>query len=87
MNAFLGEESILPTNGMRACTAVIIELRYRERTEGQPKYRGDIEFCTAEEWHRELFHLYEDIKNPETGTLPTRLPRLFQFAECFKEKS
>lgn len=31
LNALLGETNILPTNGMRACTASVIELSWNER--------------------------------------------------------
>jgi len=31
LNSLLGEVDVLPTNGMRACTAVLIELSYEER--------------------------------------------------------
>lgn len=54
---------------MRACTAVIIELRYRPQVEGQSRYLGQIEFLEPDEWHKELRHLYEDCKNPETGKI------------------
>ncbi len=33
LNALLGEQAILPTSGMRACTASIIEMRYSSRVD------------------------------------------------------
>eukprot|EP01122_Echinamoeba_exundans_P016614 TRINITY_DN8479_c0_g1_i1.p1 TRINITY_DN8479_c0_g1~~TRINITY_DN8479_c0_g1_i1.p1 ORF type:complete len:1374 (+),score=380.54 TRINITY_DN8479_c0_g1_i1:97-4218(+) len=69
LNAVLGEEDILPTNGMRACTASIIEMRYNPLAEsGRSKpYIGEIEFVTVAEWAAELQALYTDCISPETG--------------------
>ncbi len=67
LNAILGEESILPTNGMRACTAVIIEMRYLKATDAH-KYVGEVEFLTREEWNKELDILISDMK-AEDGRL------------------
>jgi hypothetical protein len=74
LNAVLGEEDILPTNGMRACTASIIEMRYNTLFEsGQSKpYIGEIEFVTVEEWSAELQALYTDCISPETGKFLVR---------------
>jgi len=45
LNALIGERNALPTNGMRACTAVLAELSYDEDQEG---YYGEVEFLTPE---------------------------------------
>ena len=39
----IGERNALPTNGMRACTAVLAELSYAEDVNG---YYGEVEFMT-----------------------------------------
>ena len=38
LNALLGETCVLPTNGMRACTASIIELSFNMREVKIPTY-------------------------------------------------
>mmetsp|Transcript_23449 Transcript_23449/g.59853 ORF Transcript_23449/g.59853 Transcript_23449/m.59853 type:complete len:1022 (+) Transcript_23449:36-3101(+) len=62
LNALLSESSVLPTNGMRACTACLIEMAFDER-EGsdEPRYRGEVEFLTVAEWHKELDDLLDDL--------------------------
>jgi hypothetical protein len=63
LNALLGETNVLPTNGMRACTACLINLAFDD-TEGRkdaPNYRGEVGFLTQAEWARELDDLLDDI--------------------------
>jgi len=67
LNAMLGEASILPTNGMRACTACLIEMRYEDSDPVRtPEYRAEIEFLTKEEWDKELSDLLDDL-TPNDG--------------------
>ena len=73
LNGLLGEESVLPTNGMRACTAVIIEIRFNiqfnpnleEDKKTNAKYIGHIEFLEKEEWEKELNLLFSDLKGED----------------------
>lgn len=44
LNALLGEEKVVPTNGMRACTAAIIELE--AQPQGQEGYSGTVDFVS-----------------------------------------
>ena len=62
LNALLDETRVLPTNGMRACTASLIEMRH-EATEPatQPLYRGEVEFLSRAEWEKELPDLLDDL--------------------------
>jgi energy-coupling factor transporter ATP-binding protein EcfA2 len=53
LNALLGETNVLPTNGMRACTAAIIEMQYNKEEEGKP-YLGEVEFVSKEDWDDEF---------------------------------
>lgn len=53
LNALLGETNVLPTNGMRACTAAIIEMQYNKEEEGKP-YLGEVEFVSKEDWDEEF---------------------------------
>ena len=64
LNALIGESAVLPTNGMRACTAVIIELSYNHDERG-PQYTGEVEFVSQEEWDRELEDLLGDLTTQE----------------------
>ncbi|KAL6715664.1 hypothetical protein ACLMJK_006625 [Lecanora helva] len=58
INAMLDEERLVPTNCMRACTAVVTELSYNY--EKNP-YRAQIEFITSAEWEKELKTLFQDL--------------------------
>lgn len=51
INALLDEETLLPTNCMRACTATITEIAYNT---GPSKYRAVIEFLSRDDWEDEL---------------------------------
>ncbi|KAL8652063.1 MAG: hypothetical protein Q9226_004426 [Calogaya cf. arnoldii] len=62
INAMLEEERLVPTNCMRACTAVVTEISYNY--EEQP-YCAEIEFITAEEWAKELKVLFNDLLDGE----------------------
>ncbi|KAK8140534.1 hypothetical protein PG984_000600 [Apiospora sp. TS-2023a] len=61
INALLGEERLLPTNGMRACTAAVTEITWNDSDKSEELYRAEIEFITLEEWQKELEHLYSDL--------------------------
>ena len=41
LNALLDETAVLPTNGMRACTASLIEMRHEVAADTDPLYRGE----------------------------------------------
>lgn len=61
INALLDEEKVVPTNCMRACTAVVTEISYNYDTDD--KYRAEIEFITKKDWEDELTILFDDILN------------------------
>lgn len=50
---------VVPTNCMRACTAVVTEISYNKADE-QP-YRAQIEFVGLDEWKLELETLFRDL--------------------------
>ncbi|RHZ70209.1 hypothetical protein CDV55_107798 [Aspergillus turcosus] len=58
INAMLDEERLVPTNCMRACTAVVTEISYN--TTDDP-YRAEIEFITRDDWEKELRVLFNDL--------------------------
>ncbi|KAL8700510.1 MAG: hypothetical protein Q9201_005409 [Fulgogasparrea decipioides] len=58
INAMLDEERLVPTNCMRACTAVVTEISWND--EEQP-YRAEIEFITLDDWRKELEILFNDL--------------------------
>lgn len=58
INALLEEERLVPTNCMRACTAVVTEISYNY---SEDPYRAEVEFITAQDWEKELRTLFEDL--------------------------
>lgn len=58
INAVLGETQLVPTNCMRACTAVVTEISWNE---SPTNYRAKIEFVSRREWQDELQLLLGDI--------------------------
>ncbi|TQN71730.1 Nuclear GTPase SLIP-GC [Colletotrichum shisoi] len=61
INAVLDEERVVPTNCMRACTAVITEISWNTNEDSAKKYRAEIEFITQAEWTTEVIALHRDI--------------------------
>ncbi|KAF2757867.1 hypothetical protein EJ05DRAFT_368999 [Pseudovirgaria hyperparasitica] len=61
INAMLDEERLVPTNCMRACTAVVTELSWNDDDDENKKYRAAIEFIKPEDWERELKVLFNDL--------------------------
>ncbi|PCG92705.1 Hypothetical protein PENO1_087350 [Penicillium occitanis (nom. inval.)] len=58
INAMLDEERLVPTNCMRACTAVVTEISYNYE---EIPYRAEIEFVTEKDWEKELQVLFSDL--------------------------
>ncbi|KAL8899294.1 MAG: hypothetical protein Q9207_006271 [Kuettlingeria erythrocarpa] len=58
INAMLDEERLVPTNCMRACTAVVTEISYNLE---EIPYCAEIEFITLEDWRKELKILFQDL--------------------------
>lgn len=46
LNALLEEQDILPTNGMRACTACVVEVSHSPLRH----YQGTVEFMKPQQW-------------------------------------
>ncbi|XP_010226318.1 PREDICTED: uncharacterized protein LOC104580508, partial [Tinamus guttatus] len=69
-SSLLGEEAVLPTSAMRACTAAVVEIS--RAAEGSP-YEADVEFLSREEWFSELEALLKDMKD-KSGKLKKRCP-------------
>ncbi|KAK3723591.1 hypothetical protein LTR37_001843 [Vermiconidia calcicola] len=61
INAMLDEERLVPTNCMRACTAVVTELSYNDSKSEASRYRAEIEFIQPEDWRKELRVLFEEV--------------------------
>ncbi|ORY18048.1 hypothetical protein BCR34DRAFT_474147 [Clohesyomyces aquaticus] len=68
INAMLEEERLVPTNCMRACTAVVTEISWNYNTEPSSKYRAEIEFIAAADWEKELHALMKEFLT-DNGTL------------------
>ncbi|KAF2768799.1 hypothetical protein EJ03DRAFT_351811 [Teratosphaeria nubilosa] len=61
INAMLNEERLVPTNCMRACTAVVTELSYNYVDNPAAKYRAEIVFVSPDDWRKELRILFQEI--------------------------
>ncbi|KAF2710956.1 hypothetical protein K504DRAFT_489918 [Pleomassaria siparia CBS 279.74] len=61
INALLDEERLVPTNCMRACTAVVTEMSWNDSPDPMRKYRATIEFITAVDWQREVTTLLKEF--------------------------
>ena len=61
INALLDEERIIPTNCMRACTAVVTEISYNYT---EIPYHAQIEFIQVTDWEKELKILFQDLFDP-----------------------
>ncbi|KAK9416147.1 putative Dynamin N-terminal domain-containing protein [Seiridium unicorne] len=61
INAILDEEMLVPTNCMRACTAVITEMSYNHSDNPAALYRAEVEFISTDDWKKELMQLYDDL--------------------------
>jgi hypothetical protein len=68
INALLDEERLVPTNCMRACTAVATEMSWNSSIDPGSKYRAEIEFVSAAEWEREVGSLMTEFLT-ESGNL------------------
>ena len=49
INALLGEAQLVPTNCVRACTAVITEISWNPSDNPEEKYIASVEFISPEE--------------------------------------
>ncbi|KAJ9317701.1 hypothetical protein DTO271D3_2167 [Paecilomyces variotii] len=72
INALVDEERLVPTNCLRACTAVATEVSYND---GASRYKARIEFIQREAWEKELRILFQDISDSSgdvvhDGSLP-----------------
>lgn len=67
INAMLNEERLVPTNCMRACTAVVTEMSYNDSKNESQRYRAEIEFIKPEDWRRELKVLFDEVFDGNGG--------------------
>jgi hypothetical protein len=68
INAMLDEERLVPTNCMRACTAVVTEISWNSSTNPSHKYCAEIEFISQADWEKEVTVLLREFLS-ENGTL------------------
>ncbi len=61
INSLLDYERLVPTNCMRACTAVVTEMSYNDSNDEASRFRAEIEFIKPEEWEKELKILFDEI--------------------------
>ncbi|GAD94993.1 hypothetical protein NFIA_000950 [Paecilomyces variotii No. 5] len=72
INALVDEERLVPTNCLRACTAVATEISYHD---GESKYKARIEFIKRAEWKKELGILFQDLTDSSGDVIRDNLPR------------
>lgn len=58
LNALLGEEDLLPTSSMQACTAAVVEISHA----AQSQYTAVIEFLTKDEWQLRVQSMWTDLQ-------------------------
>ncbi|KAB5558331.1 hypothetical protein GE09DRAFT_108788 [Coniochaeta sp. 2T2.1] len=64
INAALDEETLIPTNCMRACTAVPTEISFNHDDNPRHSYRGEAEFINEQDWEREVGLLLAELVDP-----------------------
>ncbi|KAL9577290.1 MAG: hypothetical protein Q9212_006460 [Teloschistes hypoglaucus] len=62
INAILDEDDIIPTSCMRACTAVVTEIRYND---DETPYRAEIQYLTRSAWEAELTVLLAELHDDD----------------------
>jgi len=70
LNALLEHGNILPTSGMRACTAVVVRVSSNETSDN---YEADVEFLAEKEWMDELQILLKELTG-RNGKIRTQQP-------------
>ena len=69
-NALLDHAGILPTSGLRACTATVVEVSANLT---DSTYQADVEFLSPSEWEGELKILLDQLKGHD-GKVQSRQP-------------
>ncbi|KAH7073915.1 hypothetical protein BKA63DRAFT_43281 [Paraphoma chrysanthemicola] len=67
INAMLNEERLVPTNCMRACTAVVTEMSWNDCTDPFSKYRAQIEFISRADGEKEVGTLMKEFLTESGG--------------------
>ncbi|KAF7903268.1 uncharacterized protein EAF01_006317 [Botrytis porri] len=74
INAMLDEERLVPTNCMRACTAVVTEISWNSSDDPNEKYRAEIEFIQESDWEKDLALSLNELIDV-SGNLELHMPR------------
>lgn len=61
----MDEERLVPTNCMRACTAVVTELSWNDSKSENSRYRAEVEFIKPADWQKELEVLFQEVFDDE----------------------
>jgi len=75
LNSLLEHGNILPTSGMRACTAVVVRISSNESSDS---YDADVEFLAEKEWMDELELLLKELTGRDISVTITKV-----IAVCF----
>ncbi len=76
INAMLDEERLVPTNCMRACTAVVTQISWNDTSADGERYRAAIEFISANEWEKDLRVLLTDLVAGDGTVRPSNALRV-----------
>lgn len=68
INAVLDEECLVPTNCMRACTAVITEISYNSSDREEERYCAEIHFISNDDWAKELHTMLDDMQSGQVSS-------------------
>jgi len=82
INAMLDEERVLPTNCMRACTAVVTEISYNFEDE---LYRAEIEFISPDDKLLHTFHDEVEKRAARNGGSMARFYMLRNQLQAYRE--
>eukprot|EP00854_Cymbomonas_tetramitiformis_P001257 gene1257-1837_t len=66
VNTLLKERALLPTNGMRACTAAVIQMRHHDLS----VYKAAITFLSVQEWKKQVVGLLKDLEVSDENGVP-----------------
>ncbi|KAI0542308.1 hypothetical protein GGR58DRAFT_497292 [Xylaria digitata] len=55
------EDKLVPTDCLRACTAVVTEISWNSEDDPDRQYIAEVEFVSVQDWGRELRYLFHDL--------------------------
>ena len=62
INALLKIKGLMPTDSLKACTTVVVEVSYNRSDDDDALYRAEVEFVSHDDWRNELEVLFADLR-------------------------